>query len=210
MFKHLLPEVTVAFLAGTALLMAQAIPNPHPTVSAGAPSDATYLTQTANGTLTAEQALGLLSTGLMQVTTTSGEVTSVTTSAGVSSLLSDEIGSGSAVFAIRSVEAVTTTKAPAAAESTEVYTNTGDADGATVTLPNDPTIGTTYTFIVTATATLTIAANTGETLELANDPCVVSLTNGTQGSVVVVTAGVGGSGGRWFAHSATGTWVCND
>ena len=37
-----------------------------------APIDATYLTQTANGTLTAEQAMGLLGTGLVLNTTTTG------------------------------------------------------------------------------------------------------------------------------------------
>lgn len=38
----------------------------------GAPTDATYITQTANGTLSAEQALGSLSTGLLKNTTTTG------------------------------------------------------------------------------------------------------------------------------------------
>ena len=36
------------------------------------PADATYITQTANGTLTAEQALGSLATGVLKNTTTSG------------------------------------------------------------------------------------------------------------------------------------------
>lgn len=63
-----------------------------------APTDATYLTQTANGTLSAEQALASLATGLMKVTTTTGVVESVTTSAGVAALLSDETGSGALVF----------------------------------------------------------------------------------------------------------------
>lgn len=44
----------------------------------GAPTDATYLTQTANGTLTNEQALSSLSTGLMKVTTGIGVVSSIT------------------------------------------------------------------------------------------------------------------------------------
>lgn len=65
----------------------------------GAPADATYLTQTANGTLTNEQALSTLATGLLQVTTTTGVVSSVTTSAGVATLISDETGSGALVFA---------------------------------------------------------------------------------------------------------------
>lgn len=43
-----------------------------PTGSGGAPTDATYLTQTANGTLTAEQAMGALATGLVRNTTTTG------------------------------------------------------------------------------------------------------------------------------------------
>lgn len=40
----------------------------------GAPTDATYITQTANGTLSAEQALGALGTGCMGSTTTTGVV----------------------------------------------------------------------------------------------------------------------------------------
>lgn len=42
------------------------------TPTAGAPTSATYITQTANGTLTNEQALSSLSTGLMKVTTGTG------------------------------------------------------------------------------------------------------------------------------------------
>lgn len=38
----------------------------------GAPTDATYITQTANGSLSNEQALSALSTGLVKVTTTTG------------------------------------------------------------------------------------------------------------------------------------------
>lgn len=38
----------------------------------GAPTSATYITQTADGTLSAEQAMGLLATGIVKSTTTSG------------------------------------------------------------------------------------------------------------------------------------------
>lgn len=49
------------------------------TLSAGsAPSDATYITQTPNGTLTNEQALSALSNGCMGVTTTTGVIDSRT------------------------------------------------------------------------------------------------------------------------------------
>lgn len=64
----------------------------------GAPGDATYITQTVNATLTAEQALSTLATGIMQVTTGTGVITSVTTSAGLAALLSDETGTGAVVF----------------------------------------------------------------------------------------------------------------
>lgn len=43
----------------------------------GAPTTATFITQTANGTLSAEQALGLLSSGILRVATTTGVVTSL-------------------------------------------------------------------------------------------------------------------------------------
>ena len=45
-----------------------------PGAGTGAPETATYITQTANGTLSAEQALGSLSTGCMASTTTTGVV----------------------------------------------------------------------------------------------------------------------------------------
>ena len=64
----------------------------------GAPTNATYITQTPNATLTNEQALNALSTGIMQVTTGTGVVSSVTTSAGVAALIGDETGSGALVF----------------------------------------------------------------------------------------------------------------
>jgi len=64
----------------------------------GAPTDATYITQTANGSLSAEQALSSLSTGIMRVATTTGVITSLTNSAGIAANISDETGSGSLVF----------------------------------------------------------------------------------------------------------------
>jgi len=43
----------------------------------GAPTDATYITQTANGSLSAEQALSALASGIMRVATTTGVITSL-------------------------------------------------------------------------------------------------------------------------------------
>lgn len=55
---------------------------PPAAASGGAPSDATYITQTSNGTLSAEQALSALSTGLAVVTNGTGVVTSVAAPSG--------------------------------------------------------------------------------------------------------------------------------
>ena len=67
--------------------------------STGAPTDATYITQTPDTTLTAEQALSALSTGIMRVATTTGVITSLTDSAGIASNVSDETGTGVMAFA---------------------------------------------------------------------------------------------------------------
>lgn len=64
----------------------------------GAPTDATYITQTADGTLSAEQALSALSSGIMRVATTTGVITSLTDSAGIAANISDETGTGVLVF----------------------------------------------------------------------------------------------------------------
>ncbi len=67
--------------------------------ASGAPTDATYITQTANGSLSAEQALSALSTGIMRVATTTGVVTALTDSAGIAANVSDSTGSGALAFA---------------------------------------------------------------------------------------------------------------
>lgn len=65
----------------------------------GAPTNATYITQTSNSTLTNEQAISSLSTGIMRVATSTGSITSLTDSAGIASNISDETGTaGGVVF----------------------------------------------------------------------------------------------------------------
>lgn len=63
----------------------------------GAPAGATYITQIANATLSAEQALSTLSSGIMRVATTTGVITALTDSAGVFANISDETGTGTLV-----------------------------------------------------------------------------------------------------------------
>lgn len=70
-----------AYTSGTATVIIKAAPTSARglggTGGGGAPIDATYITQTADTTLTAEQALGALATGLMNNTTTTGVVSTL-------------------------------------------------------------------------------------------------------------------------------------
>lgn len=68
------------------------------TTASGGVTDADYITKTANAGLSGEFALGSLSTGLLKVTTTTGDLSSLTNSSGLAGALSDETGSGALVF----------------------------------------------------------------------------------------------------------------
>lgn len=100
----------------------------------GAPSSATYITQTPNSGLSAEQALSLLSTGFMFVTTTTGVVSSV-----------GSTGSGNVVLATSPTIAT-----PTIAKLANLTTN-----GRVRTTGGDGTLG------VVNTATLSLAASGG-------------------------------------------------
>jgi hypothetical protein len=108
------------------------------------------------------------------------------------------------------VEAVTTAKTTTANETGETYTNTGDADGATITLLNDPTAGTYWKIAVTVAQTLTIVPSAGESLYLGADQCGVSITSNAIGSTLEIRTVVGGSGGVFMAFGSIGTLNCND
>lgn len=123
----------------------------------------------------------------------------------------------SAIYYFSGVEAVTSTKTPDGAnEGNETYTNTGDTDGATVTLPNDPVAGWTYHFAVTTAQRLTIVASAGESLQFGTDTCALSLSSNDIGATVTLRAVTGGSGAMWMAFGTQfGTggqdlWDCFD
>jgi len=67
-------------------------------VVTGAASDATFITQLPHASLTNEQALSALATGLMKVTTATGVVTSIADSAGLLAVIGDATGTGLSVF----------------------------------------------------------------------------------------------------------------
>lgn len=71
-----------------------------PAVVGATPLGATYITQTPDATLTAEQALDALATGILRVDTATGILTSLVDSAGLAANLSDEEGTGVVVYSI--------------------------------------------------------------------------------------------------------------
>lgn len=107
------------------------------------------------------------------------------------------------------VEAVTVSKTTTLLESQETYTNTGDTDGATITLLNDPTVGAVWHVAVTVAQTITIAPSAGESLYMGTDQCNTSMTANAIGATVTIRAVSGGSGGVYMAFGASG-WTCVD
>ncbi len=91
-------------------------------------------------------------------------------------------------------------------DSATLFTNTGDADGATITLLNDPSAGVNHDFAVTASQTFTIQPSAGEQLFLLDTACA-SINSATVGGILHVVAATAGSGAIWVSQ-ATGAWTC--
>jgi len=106
------------------------------------------------------------------------------------------------------VTAVTTTSSTSLNTAGYLFTNTGDADGAAITLLDNPTAGTWWDFAITVAQTLTITAATGETLIHEGTTCGTSLTSNTIGSTIKIRTVIGGSGGTFMTFGAAGVWVC--
>lgn len=109
------------------------------------------------------------------------------------------------LLAQRSVEAVTTTKSPAATESREAYTNEGDADGAAVTLPT-AAAGLEYTAVVQAAQLLTINAAAGDTIRIGSNVTAAAgyVRSNVVGSRVTLLAI---NATEWVATSIAGEWT---
>ena len=102
------------------------------------------------------------------------------------------------------VEAVTTTKSPSAEESREIYTNEGDSDGATITLPT-AVAQLEYSFYVHTGQTLTITAAAGDTIRISGNVTAAagSITSSVVGSFVTLTAI---NATEWVGHDVVGSW----
>jgi hypothetical protein len=150
--------------------------------------------------------------------------TAVPTAAGVAALMADNGTDASNILTLKdnatvvgqmvdgggfmvryNVEPVTSTKSPGADESREVYTNEGDGDGATVTLPT-AAAGLSYNVCVQVAQTLTITAASGDTIRIAGNVTAAagSITSAVVGSCVSLVAI---NATEWFALSAVGSWT---
>lgn len=104
----------------------------------------------------------------------------------------------------RKITAVTTTASPAATDAGTVYTNEGDVDGATITLPT-AAAGLNFIAYVQTAQTLTITANSGDTIRIASNVTAAagSITSNVVGSSVTLVAI---NATEWVAIASIGSW----
>lgn len=170
-------------------------------VSGGAPTNATYITQTANSTLSAEQALSALASGLLRVATTTGVITSLTTSADIAANISDETGSGLLVFAT-SPTLTTPTLGVATATTINKVTLTTPATGSTLTIADGKTLTASNTLTFTGTDTSSVAFGAGGTVAYTgNNLSVFAATTSAQ--LAGVLSDETGSGAAVFGTTPT-------
>lgn len=117
-------------------------------------------------------------------------------------------GLGYVLFGVP-VEVNTATKSAAITESGECYTNTGDADGSTINLPNDPTVGTSICALLVVSQTVTIVPAAGETISDSGTAYSTSCVADALGESITLVAATGGSGATWVPRSKVGTWTCS-
>jgi hypothetical protein len=102
------------------------------------------------------------------------------------------------------VVAVTTTVTPDDTNSGTIYTNEGDADGATVFLPT-AAAGLKFILYVQTAQVLTVTAAAGDTIRIASNATAEagSITSSVVGSSVTLVAI---NATEWVATSSVGSW----
>jgi hypothetical protein len=88
-----------------------------------------------------------------------------------------------------------------AAQSGDLFTNTGAGGSVALVGVNDPTVGVNYSLAVTVTQIFSFAPAAGETAYLGTSACSV-ITSSSIGASLTVVAAVGGSGGVWIGSGS--------
>lgn len=154
----------------------------------GAPTDATYITQTAHAGLSAEQALGALATGILKNTTTSG-VLSIAVAGDFPTLNQNTTGTAAALTSNPSDCATSTHFAVGVdASGVAVCEAIADAD-----VPNNITVDTAATANAGDSATSFFSAGTIETARLGSG--TADATTFLRGDQTWATPAGGGGGG---------------
>lgn len=104
----------------------------------------------------------------------------------------------------RTVTAVTATASPSSANSGTAYTNEGDSDGATITLPS-AAAGLQFVIYVQTAQTLTVTAGSGDKIRIGSSETAAagSITSNTVGSAVMLLAI---NATEWVAIASVGSW----
>lgn len=94
---------------------------------------------------------------------------------------------------------------PSTTDSGTVYTNEGDGDGSSVTLPT-ALAGLQFTICVQANQTLTVTANSGDTIRIGSSVTAAagSITSNVIGSSITLVAI---NATEWFATASAGSWT---
>jgi hypothetical protein len=113
------------------------------------------------------------------------------------------------LFISQAVELIanTATATPGATDSGRLYTNTGDGDGSSVTLPNDPTAGSCFEGAVTVAQNFDFTPSSGESIRDGASTGTTRIRSSTIGDTIRLCAVSGGSGAEWRVMSKTGTWT---
>jgi len=125
--------------------------------------------------------------------------------AGVVRVSDGSSGVGQTLTRVRIV-AITGSGTPGATDSGTVYTNEGDADGAAVTLPNDPSYGQVFEFAIVVAQAFAISCSSGETIKDGTSSGT-TITADAIGEGLRLVAITSGSGAIWAVMSKTGTWT---
>lgn len=168
-----------------------------------APSDATYITQTADGDLSAEQALSTLSSGIMRVETTTGTITALTDSDGIAANVSDETGTGFLVFSATPILTGLTLNTPTVTLSQDTnFVTSGGVNGMSID-------GTTFSVDGTNNRVGIGTASPGAKLDVAGNIRAYAGTNNMIGvystdSSPQFALGNGSGTTHWLIYETTG------
>ena len=189
--------------------------------ASGAPDSATFITQTLNASLSNEQAIASLSSGLLRGAATTGVITSITTSAGVASNISDETGTGFLAFATAPTFTTSISIGSAGVRISDdgdgaiTFLGLGDGSDEDLNLNLDDTSNVAVITSSTGVTQLRASVMQMNILSILLEPVLfAALGTPTDGTIIYCSdCGIAnpcaGAGTGAIAKRLNGVWVCN-